>query len=267
MSREARAWLPDAAVLDGVLERRFEALVENWSQKWCVPGARASCRLAPAPFGLPSPPGPQTWTTPANLARLALSAKSESIVARALLGLKRLPPKSAAGDYALIGALETRAVTDFAEMISPIVPACRSLARGPAAPADRSPLDGMDRGIMLSVDLKSFGTWFDLFIRFDQACGARRASVGAKREARVLGRLSDALSAQTVAVSARAGRGALTLAEYSGLSEGDVLILDRPLASGLEVLVDGRAISDARCDIGEIATGIGLRVTGVGHAG
>jgi hypothetical protein len=35
----ARAWLPDAALADGTIERRIAGMVEEWSAKWIANGA------------------------------------------------------------------------------------------------------------------------------------------------------------------------------------------------------------------------------------
>ncbi len=267
MTVEARAWLPDSALLDGALESRFAAIAQNWADKWCVPGAGTELRLERAGFGLPSAPGPRTWVSARRSARLALTARAPAIVARTLLGLKRPPPRKALGDHALVDALETKAVGDFAEMAGSLVPECRSLEREPLA-APPGPMDGKDgEGIIVSVGLKQHGILFDLFLRSDLACSARRTLAGPKPLPRNPGNLDEALRAQEVRVSALAGRGVLTLAEYSGLMAGDVLVLDRTLASGLEVVVNGLTIAGPRCDISETETGTALQITGEQHAG
>ncbi|MDP3457673.1 MAG: FliM/FliN family flagellar motor C-terminal domain-containing protein, partial [Hyphomonas sp.] len=252
----------------GVLEARLKQIADEWCLKWCVPGTRAGLRMSPAEYGLPSAPGPRTWTLPGDAVRLSLTTRSAAIVGRAMLGLKRAPAGKAEADLSLLEALEGRSVADFAEMISSLVPECRGLMREATRPAFAPPLDGPGaRGVILSLELKPAGALFDLFIRFDLACAARRALAGRAGPPRRLGNLGDALGGQEVSVSARAGRGSLTLAEFSGLSEGDVLILDRTLASGLEVIVNDRAISGARCELEEGASGLTLRIVGDQHAG
>ena len=262
-----RAWLPESAVMDGALERRFAAIAHDWAAKWCVPGTAAELRLSRAEFGLPSAPGPRTWVSAQRTARLALTARAPAIIARGMLGLKRLPPQKARMDHDFLDALGTRAVSDFAEMAASLVPECRSLDREDAAAAPR-PLEGRDgEGIILSVGLTRLGALFDLFLRLDLACAARRLISGPKPSPRRLGNVDDALLAQDVRVAARAGEGRLTLAEYSGLGPGDVLILDRTVASGLEVVINGRTIAGPRCDIRETGEGMALQITGGQHAG
>ncbi|WP_291198126.1 FliM/FliN family flagellar motor C-terminal domain-containing protein [Hyphomonas sp.] len=275
MKRAVRSWLPEAAIFDGALQRRLEEFTADWSRKWCQSGRQSAeqsglqsrLRLVPAEFGLPGAPGAAAWMSPKSGVHLIPAPKSRLVIARAMLGLKQLPKRKAASDLALIDALEEQAVGDFLSALSGLVPECRSLARANLTAA-LEPEDGKDgRGLVASVELKPHGALFDMFIRSDLACAARRSLVTARRAPRPLGSLGDALGAQDLAISARAGRGTLTLTEFSGLGEGDILILDRTIASGLEVLVNGRAISGARCEIGDTVAGPCLRIIGVEHAG
>lgn len=267
MSVDVRSWLPRASLLDGRLEARMAQIADLWAKKWCVGSAEARVRLVPAGLGLPSPPGPMSWSGPHGGVRLALSSKSVLIVARAMLGLKRLPPGKAARDLALIKSLETEAVSDLAVSLGSLVPECRAIKPEAEGTAPRAPEGRDDEGVILSLELAGQGAMLDLFIREDLASAARRRLCAAAVSPRPLGDVSQALAGQDILVSARAGRGSLTLAEFNGLGIGDVLILDRSLDAGLDVIINGKAVSQVRCDIVEAASGVSLQITGARHAG
>ena len=76
---------------------------------------------------------------------------------------------------------------------------------------------------------------------------ARGATLGPDRPS--LARLSAALASQMVGVGAHLGGCTLTLAELSALEPGDVVVLEHPAATPVDLVVDRSPRSLARCDL------------------
>lgn len=74
-----------------------------------------------------------------------------------------------------------------------------------------------------------------------------------------LGKPAQALAALPVSLSALLGRSAITIAELSGLAEGDVLILDRALDAVLPLAIGGTPAPRGACTVSE--DGSALKIT------
>lgn len=106
------------------------------------------------------------------------------------------------------------------------------------------------RTIVLTLELSA-----DLFARFVKAAFAEPPPLAP------LGAAGQALAPLPVDVSAVLGRCGLSVAELSGLAEGDVLVLDRQLDARLPLAVGGREVRRGSCTLSEHGSSVALNIT------
>jgi flagellar motor switch/type III secretory pathway protein FliN len=249
---QARAWLPAGALDDGTLAALVSGAVEAWSAKWILRGSMEVVKPL-APIVGPAPAG--RWRVLPEGAALAVEEEAELALAAMMLDAATVARAPTEADRRLCHALAQTAITDL----------CRRLASAFGLPGDSLWRDAEARafdgsGFGCEIGRAGQPAAMQLRVSTESAVAVRRGSARSVPQRSALGPLDEALAKQRVGLSARLGRCHLTLAEFTGLGPGDVLILDQDPAGPLDLTVEGADPPVARCAIEEDGHGYRLKI-------
>jgi flagellar motor switch protein FliN/FliY len=120
-------------------------------------------------------------------------------------------------------------------------------------PVHRIEIVGPARDPMLTLELSA-----DLFATLV------KSKLRAPPPLPALGKPNGALAALPVELSALLGRSAITVAELSGLTQGDVLVLDRALDAALSLAIGGRPVARGACTVSNDGTALKITQAPIG---
>jgi len=112
---------------------------------------------------------------------------------------------------------------------------------------------------LLVIHLDRSEVWVCLLIEAGALAKLVKGQVGSVPTALKLQSMDVGLARQPVALAALLGRCELSVADLSGLTAGDVLVLDRKLDELLDLSIDGRPKA-GRCAIEQVGSGLALKV-------
>jgi len=237
MMTGARAWLPDTAL--GLERARavLEPALAVWAERWLGTAARVVVKSVGARETSPDPRALQIGDAasgpaillPARGKRLLLETVCAVDLAAVELGLK---------DHALIDAMAIGIAEDLIAALGTGdvggEPDVVRLSLGLA-------LNGRD---LLTIEVSR--PWLAAEVRTLVSPSRARSPRLARRRA--------AIGASPVTIDALLGRGSLSLAELHSLAPGDVVLLDRNVAQGVELVVAASARSLAHGALGRDGT-------------
>jgi len=220
MTSAARAWLPDNALGLDRARAVLEPGLAGWARRWLG----EEVRLGVGSVGACEPPAePRTVRIAGADGRLAilLPPRGKRALLEALCGVDLAAVSLGPNDHALIDAMTTEIAEDLIAALG---------AGDPARDADDTRL-----GLGLKLNGREFLTvevpraWF--------AARARALVPAVRTRLPRLARRRVAIGDSPVAIDAKLGRGSLSLAELRSLAPGDVVVLDRTVAEGVELVI------------------------------
>ena len=230
---DCQCWLPDGALLDGVLETRFLNLSLAWARKWFAADTRL--RVDVAMDKIPRRGAEQTggfWSTPKGDAIVNLSAAGEEVIARAMLGIPMGKGRPNAADRQLFTGMAAGGMRDFCARLEEIFPGELSFTRGDA------PVDQRGRCFSVTVSIGASSDVLHLTCTPGLAVSVRKSLVAAGSVSRACGSFSEAIGSQIIRVGARLGTSSLRLAEFDTLAPGDIILLDRTVDEPVELTIE-----------------------------
>lgn len=222
----ARAWLPGAALADGVLTAALNERTRAWAARWFISGKPP--KIAPCPTAI-SAAKDVLWLANEVLF-LAIDPQTLGNLGRALMRVESSLQKLTPSDLQLFRDLGADCFEDFLRHAAEafLAPPQDALAGGP---------DANFKG--LSFSISTAGIAFELHVDETTAIAARKAMLRQAPAYRDLFPRDQAIRAQNVKVGAMLGTGQIRLAEYYTLEVGDVLVLDRGADDEVSLTVNG----------------------------
>lgn len=225
MSKEARPWLPEAALYDGVLAGAFEQSASFWAAEWFPKPPPVAIRVS-ANASLDGSEALSAQAAPGL--RLILDEKAAQALGRALLQLSSSARAITQSDTALFRNLGSRCALGF---LASAAQTARDLTHL-STDAVQVPIR-----IAVSVERASFSLHLDRAV----AIHMRKALAKPGRRNGELRARREAIAAQTIRLGALVGASQLTLGELHSLEHGDVIVLDRGPTDPLPISVNGIA--------------------------
>lgn len=225
MSKDARPWLPEAALYDGVLAGAFEQAASHWAAEWFVNPPSVAIRIS----ANANPDGVEALSVLAAPGlRLVLDEKAAQAMGRTLLQLPGSARAITQADTALFRNLGSRCARDF---LASAAQTARDLTHL-SSESVQAPIR-----IAVSVERAAFSLCLDraVAIHMRKALAKPEPRTGELRARR------EAIAAQTIRLGALVGASQLTLGELHSLEHGDVIVLDRGPTDALPISVNGIA--------------------------
>lgn len=215
-------------------------ILRSWSQTWLARRTlRASARLARS-TGTPILGDDVEWFTLDEAIGLGVPSATRTVLVRAMLDASAQDGLDTDADCRLVDDLVRAALDDLMNRLG-------DLAGAPAAgrwtllPGHQSPDLAESWECAISMDAGT--TLLRLELAEVAVIEMVRGALPAPRTDRPPMPIAEALDRQSVALSAAIGAATLSLADLSGLSAGDVIVLDSVIAGACRLAVDGTATS------------------------
>lgn len=252
MSEAYTAWLPRGAFANGGTDRRLEQAVAEWSQRWFADRTVAPFKGRAASAGSE---GLEIHRLDEGLA-LAANADARIGAAGAMLDAAIDARKARPADRRLFDRLAAACFDDLRARLAEAFGLGRDARWRPGDRTEAPP----DEGARAFAFDDGDEPLFSLFVTRALEVAAIKSDLRPAPASPPLQPLAASLGAQRVELSALLGRCGLTIAELSGLTGGDVLVLDRDLDAALDLAVDGQ-VKRGRCSVGQDGERLRLTIT------
>lgn len=249
------SWLPEDALVSASAQRALAELVEAWAREW-FPGeplrvlGQFACVAAPR-----SELRKLVWHRCNEGVAIGLPSAGATVLGALVLDVPMANGTRGDEDLKLLAALGKECLDGLKSRLAQLLGLGKAdwhlsdITREEGA-VYRLEIGSATRAITLQLEYSA-----DRFARFVRAT---LPEVGAKEP---LADGAAALARIPVALSARLGCCGLTLAELSGLTSGDVLVLDSVTEESLPLALDGTPLARGRCIIVEAAGGPAFKIT------
>ena len=244
MSARIRDWLPPGAATGPRVRDALEGAIDAWGGKWFAGTHLSLSAIEPRSAGAPRIGSGwllhgDTIAVPADppeairLAGLALGGDPENLVL-------------SEPDRDILGRLAKAILADLAILLAGALG--RDVADGEKAEAIVDPLEG-DVGIMVHVVDLTGRPLIQAAVPLAALVPFIRAGI-AVRPGPALSRVERAVERTSTRIDVRLGETRLSLGDLTGLSAGDVLVLDRTLQAGarLSLAAGDRPLARATLD-------------------
>ena len=246
MNMPFRTWLPSGALGGGAIDRLLAETISQWSDHWfarrLMRGIGESASLDRAELGRMR--DLQLRFTEGGLA-LALEDDAMMVIARMMLDESDDRHARTVADEELVERLATACIEDLCTRLAGTF----GLARGTAW--RRGGMDSLPfaEARVFALGPSEKAPTIRVLVSHDLVAGIVRSSATpAHKPAVPLRPLAEALAKQKIGLSALIGRCELSLGDFAGLAQGDVLVLDAATDAKLPLAIDGVARS-GRCAV------------------
>jgi flagellar motor switch/type III secretory pathway protein FliN len=234
-----RTWLPANAFADDVLNAHLRAIVESWVQTWMPSPRRTELRQSRGE----NFPGMSEQAHSWEADDLALILDPRAPIGPWLLGFNTSPQRPNEADAKLMAALSASAALDLFARLH----AAFGLEGAPRTNVFKRPDDD---ALLFSLGLGTATNLLHLCLSHQHALAARKRLAGQPtRPSRATTPIAQALMRQDIRVGAMLGRAHLAISDVRSLGLGDVVVLDRGDADGLDLTINGAVVA-ASCDLG-----------------
>ena len=232
MKKSCQCWVPDSALLDGVLETRFLNLSLDWARHWFAADTCLQVDVALNHFE--DHCGDKVVTclgAEEGDAIIGLATGGDEVIARTMLAIPMKKGKPNVADRQLFQRMAEVGVQDFGERLAVIVPKGGSLTQ--STPTD------LEKGKRFVVSVSVAGrVVLDVSFACGLAAALRKSLVEVPPVVRGCGSFLDAIRFQTVRVGARLGASLLTVSEFDALAAGDIILLDQSVNDPVELTIE-----------------------------
>ncbi len=260
---EAEDWLPRSAFLDGVVETAALKAFRVWLEKWLPDGVTGSVRLLTSAHMPPALNGSRVWRNPGDVWCLSVPPIISEFLAARLLDAGPLPRKRTPADQTFIDELVGAAVLDLLAAF-----ADAGLVRGPYHEPASGPAPEPESSVAAcALEIRFGNSLPPMQLTLSHSAWTRlRKSVISRRAPPIeLVPLEEAIGGLNVRLGASLGGCAVRPSDFSGLSPGDVLVLDQLLSEPLALAVSGVSAARARCVLEPAGEFLGIRLIGDQH--
>lgn len=260
MGQLCTAWLPQEALRAGHVDRLIAEVTEQWSYKWfadrTVTRRGALAKVRP---GTAVRENLEFYILEDGLA-VASQDTARMAIAAAMLDAVVDLAKARPADRQLLDRLSASCIADLRSRLSQAFKLGQNARWQPAERLGVLPFDDV-RSCALGFDGEDGEPLLYLYFCGDIEIALIKSIVSCLPAVRgTLQPLSVGLASQPIALSALLGRCDLTVAELKGLSEGDVIVLDRELDAPLEIVVDGQ-VKHGQCTVEQEGDQLRLKIT------
>jgi flagellar motor switch/type III secretory pathway protein FliN len=250
MSGQVREWLPLGALDGPRLRDLVEAAVAGWSGRWFArrPAAAAGFEAC---AGAAAEPG---WRRRGSGLAFAAGAAETAGLADLALGADIAQLVLSEVDRDIVDRFTGRLVLDLAAEIER---ALGLAATGEDDAAIGDPLDG-DGGLRFHAADAHQRPLVRFALPRTLLAPLCKAALPPCADGPAMAPLLRAVGASPIEIGTRLGRAAVPLGEFAALAVGDVLILDRPVEDGAELVLAPAALAFGRGAIDAAGPGLSL---------
>lgn len=239
MNSRWKPWLPEGALSDGTADRLLDGTLVQWSDKWFAgPGMRPLARLTRGGAVEMAQGQDGQWHFSDEGVAVSVPENSRLALAGMMLDAPAPTGTMTPADRQVVDRLVTGCIDDLCARVAKMLklPSGARWRTGQAAALRFEEARFCDLGVDDREPL------FRIFLEAHLVAGMVKGALPVP-EPRPMGSVAEGLTKQSVTISALLGRCQLTLSELTGVSEGDVLVLDRELTRPLDLALDGQVKS------------------------
>jgi flagellar motor switch/type III secretory pathway protein FliN len=246
VTEAVRDWLPLGAVLSGRVRATVGEVVADWSRRWFADGGIELVTVSTSADARRDDAEGEWRVFRAAIAVKRLRALSPRLLKRAL-GVEVEGLVLTGVDRRVVTAFVQRLLDDLVVNLEQAFELKGEMRDAPMTVADPfGPFgglvglvaDGRDRLLTIAIPLAEI-------VGF---CKSGLPAPGPRDE---LPSLAAALASTSVTIDATVGRAQMSLADLGDLAAGDVIVLDRALASGVEICIDQSDVAIASATLSE----------------
>lgn len=252
MAAAYTAWLPREAFGASGVEHLLSEVAQGWSHKWFV-GRSVECRHDV----VPSMGGDEIrYRVLEDGLAIGLANDPHLTIAGAMLGATIDRRKARPADIKLFDRLAAACIDDLCSRLTRAFKLGNDGRWREGRPGEGLPFDDARFNVLGFAGAAA--PLITAFVALDLEVGLIKSGLPPTPESE-LKPLSAALAGQKVSLAAFLGRCDLTIADLSGLAEGDVVVLDRKLDSSLDLALDGK-VKAGRCSIEQDGEQLQLKI-------
>ncbi|MEM9584753.1 MAG: FliM/FliN family flagellar motor C-terminal domain-containing protein [Pseudomonadota bacterium] len=257
----SKPWLPEAALLDGKLEKSLHSLLMNWSGGWFHKSSDMTVLLSFALNNRETSKSSLFWKTPKGQISFLISEEGRRALFDCMVGPLPPPKKMNAQDNALVDYIIIEAVENLKPQLFQLF-GCRENfeKEDPRRGLEELPSNAE---CVFSILLGQKTPLLHVFVDRALVVAARRSMTSNPEPVQFLNKIDEGLDAQHVAVGARLGGAVLEVRDFMGLAVGDVVVLDRGIEEAVPVTADGHDAGSLSCEIVQTDAGATLRLVDV----
>ena len=253
MNGSAKCWLPREILGSQPVRTLVTDAVGTWSNKWFAAGGLAAAGFEALNKGAPS--GAWGWRVYGSAVALAAGAPAMIPLAGLALGTDFGRLVLSEVDRDIIGRFSTRIAADLARSLD------RALGLPPSDDAGEVAVENVlaDGGLLFAISNGVDAPILHGAIPAAVLVPFLKSAIAPPRRPRSqMSRLTRAIGATQVRIEARLGATILPLGELADLAPGDVLILDRPVATGAALALSHSGRTFASAAIADRGDGLAL---------
>ena len=254
--QEARPWIPEAALYDGVIQSAFSSTIREIANEICTRKLDLSITFSAATPAFEFDGVDTFWSTVDGTFHAFYVGGTELTLAEALLGIDLLPTRLLPADWELISSLADMFTERLLQTVTDRLDSPSDLVRHP--PEMRPSFPGACA--QLSIALPAGQQLIAMSIAPNALVSMRKHLVEGSSFSASLGCKDTAVNTQRVQIGAQLGSTLLSLREFKSLAEGDVLILDRMASAPLELSLNGRRLAGPTCTAVQDGSSLGIKL-------
>lgn len=237
--------MPQNAILDGVVEKKFEKMVKIWAARWFGDQNSFSVSLRAAEIGEVIEESTIAWNNETEDITFILKMSHVAVFAQKLLNCYSPNNHISSTDARLFEHICKECIEDlqnglrkdlllsgsFSDSAEDFVPTLK--------PSDHLLcIKSLDNSVELKIVLPR-----------SYLSAVRKVSLVPDTSEPNFGMMEDAIGEQVVSLGARVGTAAINLLDVEHLSKGDVLILDNNITDPINVTINKSVIAGLNCHI------------------
>lgn len=246
MTAPARDWLPLAAFNRASLRAVVDGAIEAWAGAWLGTRCLGIVGWSPQAGDRRDDTDGAGWRARPTGMAMSMSRRARSRLLGWALGVGLDEVSQTDVDRQVLHGLEQRMVDDLFDRLEAKLGTAATLPSASVA-GEALPAGGVVVG--LGEGAGAGGALFSIALPVERLLPLMRSTLPAARRATAaLQSRRLAVSSQPVQLAVRLGAAELSLAEAQNLAPGDVLVLDRSIAVGVELVLagDGRRVAQAK---------------------
>jgi len=256
---KSKRWVPESALLDGVVEKSVHTLLSKWASVWFQNTPDMTVLLSFALNNRETSKSSLFWRTPSGKISFLVSDDGRRALVEQMLGVLPARKKMNDEDEALIAHLVVSAIEDLRSGLFGQFDCRETFQEGdPRRGFEELPSNAE---CVFSVLLSEKVPLLHIFVDREMVVNARLKLAQRLAGEIAIEPLDGGLDDQNILVGARLGSVDLEIKDFRNLESGDTVILDRELTNALPITIDGREIGALTCEIIQSDAGAKLRIT------
>lgn len=250
--------MPQNAILDGKLEKRFQDIVERWAVKWFSTSPVFSTQLISDLDDDYTYESSNIWKNEVEDITVALKASCIPAFAQNLLNQDFSRNNICEVDELLFESLATKCIKDFQSAL------CKEfLLDSEFAPMKYKEIQLVAEQADYFLLIEDHTNSLEIMVTLPKGllAAARKASLRPDVSVHLLGEIEDAISKHSVSLGARVGTSTINLLDIENLSNGDVIVLDNDITEPIDMTVNKSVIAGMKCHVQQDSKTDNLKIT------